>query len=80
MTVVQYASKAKPHSVEPGQQTAFTAFPECTLLELGKVPIAEIYDGTIKWDAVILIQASSAAQCSSMVAVPKIHPPRRRPG
>src|SRR2546430_3788834 len=27
----------------------------------------------------ILIQASSAARCSGMVAIPKIHPPRRRP-
>lgn len=42
MTVVQRASQAKPHSVDPGQQPAFTAFPECTLLESGKVPIAEI--------------------------------------
>ena len=42
MTMVQRASKANPHSVEPEQQPAFTAFPKGTLLEAGKVPIAEI--------------------------------------
>jgi len=35
-------TKHKPLSDEPGQQTTFNAFPEGTLLEAGKVPIAEI--------------------------------------
>lgn len=42
MTTVQRAFQAKPISVEPGQQPTFTAFPKGTLLESGKVPIAEI--------------------------------------
>ncbi|MCG3138798.1 MAG: hypothetical protein HJJLKODD_02667 [Phycisphaerae bacterium] len=42
MTRAQRASQANPLSGEPGQQTTFTAFPEGTLLEAGKVPIAEI--------------------------------------
>ncbi len=40
--MVQHGSQAKPHFVEPGQQPAFTTFPEHTLLESGEVPIAEI--------------------------------------
>ena len=42
MTRAQRASQANPLFGEPGQQTTFTAFPEGTLLEAGKVPIAEI--------------------------------------
>ena len=42
MTLAQRVSQTNPLSGEPGQQTTFTAFPEGTLLEAGKVPIAEI--------------------------------------
>ncbi len=42
MTPAQPASQVKPLSAEPNQQTTFTAFPKGTLLEAGKVPIAEI--------------------------------------
>ena len=42
MTPAQRASQVKPLSAEPEQQTTFTAFPKGTLLESGKVPIAEI--------------------------------------
>jgi len=42
MTPAQRASQAKTITVEPEQQTTFTAFPKSTLLESGKVPIAEI--------------------------------------
>ncbi len=30
----------------------------------------------VKWNGLILIQASSAARCSGKVAVPQIHPPK----
>jgi hypothetical protein len=30
----------------------------------------------LRWRGLILIQASSAALCSGMVAVPKLHPPK----
>ena len=42
MTVVQRASQATLPSVESERQPTFTAFPEFTLLEAGKVPITEI--------------------------------------
>ena len=42
MTLAQRASQANTLSGEPGQQTTFTAFPEGTLLEAWKAPIAEI--------------------------------------
>lgn len=51
MTVVQRASQAKPHSVDPRQQPAFTAFPEFTLLESGKVPIGHQSD---RWDKLLM--------------------------
>jgi len=34
----------------------------------------------MRWNELILIQASFAASGSGKVAIPKIHPPRRRPG
>jgi hypothetical protein len=40
MTPAQRASQAKTITVEPEQQTTFTAFPKSTLLESGKAPIA----------------------------------------
>lgn len=42
MTPAQRAAQVKPLSAELEQQTTFTAFPKVTLLESGKVPIAEI--------------------------------------
>jgi hypothetical protein len=48
MTRAQRASQANSLSGEPGQQTTFTAFPEGTLLETGKGPIAEIAKRTLR--------------------------------
>ncbi len=42
------------------------------------LPIRNV--AAMRCSALILIQASSAARCSGMVARPKIYPPRRKPG
>lgn len=42
VNVNQCASQAKPQFGELGKEQAFITFPECTLLESGKVPIDEI--------------------------------------
>jgi len=42
MTLVQRASETQPRVVEPNPRLSFTGFPETTLLESGKIPIAEI--------------------------------------
>lgn len=48
MTLAQRVSQTNPLSGEPGQQTTFIAFPEGTLLESGKVPIAEIAEPALR--------------------------------
>ena len=47
MTMVQRASQTQPCVVEPNPRPSFTGFPETTILESGKVPIAETAE---RWD------------------------------
>jgi len=42
LTSARHASQINTVTVEPEQQPTFTSFPKNTLLESGKIPIAEI--------------------------------------
>jgi len=63
MTLVQRASQAKLLSVESGQQTTFTAFPEGTLLEAGKVRWASLEPTTVLAEPMERISAEFGRKC-----------------